>query len=92
MIDRIAAPRCQEKESSIMSLPSGRLIATARTLLDISQGQLATLAGVSERTISREEALIALTRANAAFLFQEGNLGSLAPDKYADLWFLTGIT
>jgi cytosine/adenosine deaminase-related metal-dependent hydrolase len=25
------------------------------------------------------------TRANAPFLFQEGNLGSLAPGKYADL-------
>ena len=38
--------------------------------------------------ISREEALIAHTRANAAFLFQEGNLGSLAPGKYADLLVL----
>src|SRR5262249_26709590 len=32
---------------------------------------------VLRQTISREEALIAHTRANAAFLFQEGNLGSL---------------
>ncbi len=43
---------------------------------------------VLRQTISREEALIAHTRANAAFLFQEGNLGSLAPGKYADLLVL----
>jgi predicted amidohydrolase YtcJ len=40
---------------------------------------------VLRQTISREEALIAHTRSNAAFLFQEANLGSLAPGKYADL-------
>jgi predicted amidohydrolase YtcJ len=40
---------------------------------------------VLRQTISREEALIAHTRSNAAFLFQDGNLGSLAPGKYADL-------
>jgi len=40
------------------------------------------------QTISREEALIAHTRANAVFLFQEANLGSLAPGKYADLLVL----
>ncbi|MGB9320645.1 MAG: amidohydrolase family protein, partial [Pseudolabrys sp.] len=43
---------------------------------------------VLKQTISREEALIAHTRANAPFLFQEGNLGSLAPGKYADLLVL----
>ena len=43
---------------------------------------------VLRQTISREEALIAHTRANAVFLFQEGNLGSLAPGKYADLLVL----
>jgi predicted amidohydrolase YtcJ len=43
---------------------------------------------VLRQTISREEALIAHTRANAAFLFQEGNLGSLARGKYADLLVL----
>jgi predicted amidohydrolase YtcJ len=43
---------------------------------------------VLRQTISREEALIAHTRANAPFLFQEGNLGSLAPGKYADLLVL----
>ncbi|HSJ42634.1 MAG TPA: amidohydrolase family protein, partial [Xanthobacteraceae bacterium] len=39
-------------------------------------------------TITREEALIAHTRSNAAVMFQEGNLGSLAPGKYADLLVL----
>jgi predicted amidohydrolase YtcJ len=43
---------------------------------------------VLRQTISREEALIAHTRSNAAFLFQDGNLGSLAPGKYADLLVL----
>ncbi|WP_170149457.1 amidohydrolase [Rhodoplanes roseus] len=40
---------------------------------------------VLKETITREEALIAHTRSNAAFLFQDGNLGSLASGKYADL-------
>jgi len=39
-------------------------------------------------TITRQEALIAHTRANAPFLFQDGNLGSLAVGKYADLLVL----
>ena len=43
---------------------------------------------VNRQTITREEALIAHTRSNAHFLFQEGNLGSLAPGKYADLLVL----
>src|SRR6476646_10358003 len=43
---------------------------------------------VLRQTISREEALIAHTRANAVFLFQEANLGSLALGKYADLLVL----
>jgi predicted amidohydrolase YtcJ len=43
---------------------------------------------VNRQTITREEALIAHTRSNAVFLFQEGNLGSLAPGKYADLLVL----
>jgi predicted amidohydrolase YtcJ len=43
---------------------------------------------VNRQTISREEALIAHTRSNTYFLFQEGNLGSLAPGKYADLLVL----
>ena len=43
---------------------------------------------VNRQTITREEALIAHTRSNALFLFQEGNLGSLQPGKYADLLVL----
>ena len=43
---------------------------------------------VNRQTITREEALIAHTRSNAIFLFQESNLGSLAPGKYADLLVL----
>lgn len=43
---------------------------------------------VNRQTITREEALIAHTRNNAKILFQEGNLGSLAPGKYADLLVL----
>jgi hypothetical protein len=35
--------------------------------------------------VSREQALIAHTRSNAWFLFQEDNLGSLEAGKYADL-------
>jgi predicted amidohydrolase YtcJ len=40
---------------------------------------------VNKQTISREDALIAHTRNNAYFLFQEDNLGSIAPGKFADL-------
>jgi hypothetical protein len=43
---------------------------------------------VNRQTITREEALIAHTRSNAFFLFQEANLGSLQPGKYADLLVL----
>jgi len=43
---------------------------------------------VNRQTITREEALIAHTRSNALFLFQEGNLGVLAPGRYADLLVL----
>jgi len=43
---------------------------------------------VNRQTISREEALIAHTRANAHFLFQDGNVGSLAAGRYADLLVL----
>jgi predicted amidohydrolase YtcJ len=43
---------------------------------------------VNRQTITREEALIAHTRNNAYILFQESNLGSLAPGKYADLLVL----
>jgi predicted amidohydrolase YtcJ len=43
---------------------------------------------VNRQTITREEALIAHTRSNAFIIFQEANLGSLAPGKYADLLVL----
>jgi predicted amidohydrolase YtcJ len=43
---------------------------------------------VNRQTITREEALIAHTRANALFLFQESNLGSLQKGKFADLLVL----
>ena len=43
---------------------------------------------VNRQTITREEALIAHTRSNADIIFQEANLGSLAPGKYADLLVL----
>jgi predicted amidohydrolase YtcJ len=40
---------------------------------------------VLRQTISREDALIAHTRRNAYFVFQENDLGSIAPGKLADL-------
>jgi predicted amidohydrolase YtcJ len=40
---------------------------------------------VNKQTVSREDALIAHTRNNAFFLFEEDNLGSIAPGKLADL-------
>jgi predicted amidohydrolase YtcJ len=43
---------------------------------------------VNRQTITREEALVAHTRSNAYFLFQESNLGSLTRGRYADLLVL----
>jgi len=43
---------------------------------------------VNRQTITREEALIAHTRNNAYIVFQDGNLGSLQPGRYADLLVL----
>ena len=40
---------------------------------------------VEHQTISREDALIAHTRRNSFFVFQESNLGSIQPGKLADL-------
>jgi predicted amidohydrolase YtcJ len=40
---------------------------------------------VNRQTVTRAQALIAHTRSNAYFLFQEDNLGSIQPGKYADL-------
>lgn len=43
---------------------------------------------LTEQTVTREEALVAHTRANARFLFREDDLGSLAPGKLADMLVL----
>ncbi len=43
---------------------------------------------VNRQSITREQALIAHTHNNAAFLLEEDNIGSLAPGKYADLLIL----
>ena len=40
---------------------------------------------VNRQPISREDALIAHTRRNAFFVFQENNLGSIQAGKLADL-------
>jgi hypothetical protein len=40
---------------------------------------------VNRQTITREQALIAHTRNNGYVVFQESNLGSLQPGRYADL-------
>ncbi len=40
---------------------------------------------VNRQPISREDALIAYTRKNAFFVFQEDNLGSIQPGKLADI-------
>ena len=51
-------------------------------------GKMVGGAQVNRQTITREEALIAHTRANAAFVFREGDLGSLQSGKYADMLVL----
>ncbi len=43
---------------------------------------------INYQSVTREEALIAHTRNNAKFLFQENNIGSIQPGKYADLLVL----
>jgi predicted amidohydrolase YtcJ len=48
-------------------------------------GRMAGGAPAIRQTIRREDALIAHTRKNAYFVFQESNLGSLQPGKLADL-------
>ena len=40
---------------------------------------------VNRQSVTRAQALIAHTRSNASFVFQENNLGSIQPGKYADL-------
>jgi predicted amidohydrolase YtcJ len=48
-------------------------------------GRMVGGAKVLRQPISREDALIAHTRRNAYFVFQESNLGSIQPGKLADL-------
>jgi predicted amidohydrolase YtcJ len=55
------------------------------TLYFAVTGKMAGGAKVLRQTISREDALIAYTRKNANFVFQENNLGSIQPGKLADL-------
>lgn len=43
---------------------------------------------VNRQSVTREEALIAHTRSNSYFLFQESNIGSIQEGKYADLLVL----
>ena len=66
-------------------------VTTSNPFYTLSLAVTGTMVGghhVNRQTITREEALIAHTRSNAFFLFQEGNLGSLARGKYADLLVL----
>jgi len=58
------------------------------TLYFAVTGKMAGGAKVLRQTISREDALIAHTRKNAFFVFQEDNLGSIQPGKLADLLVL----
>lgn len=58
------------------------------TLYFAVTGKMAGGRKVIRQTISREDALIAATRHNAYFLFQEDNLGSIQPGKLADLLVL----
>ena len=51
----------------------------------VSFGDVGTGTTVLRQTISREDALIAHTRQNAFLVFQENNLGSIQPGKFADL-------
>ena len=55
------------------------------TLYFAVTGKMAGGRTVIRQTISREDALIAHTRKNAYFVFQEDNLGSIQPGKLADL-------
>jgi predicted amidohydrolase YtcJ len=59
--------------------------APFNTLQFAVTGQMAGGAKVNSQTISREDALLAHTRKNAYFLFQENNLGSIQPGMLADL-------
>jgi predicted amidohydrolase YtcJ len=43
---------------------------------------------IQHQTLTREEALIATTRANAYLMFQEQNIGSIKPGLMADMLVL----
>jgi predicted amidohydrolase YtcJ len=58
------------------------------TLYFAVTGKMAGGMKVIKQTVSREDALIAHTRKNAFFVFQENNLGSIQPGKLADLLVL----
>jgi len=58
------------------------------TLYFAVTGKMVGGAKVVRQTISREDALIAHTRKNAFFVFQEDNLGAIQPGKLADLLVL----
>src|SRR5262249_47213823 len=58
------------------------------TLYFAVTGKMAGGLKVIKQTVSREDALIAHTRRNAFFVFQENNLGSIQPGKLADLLVL----
>src|SRR5580765_823010 len=58
------------------------------TLYFAVTGKMAGGMKVIKQTVSREDALIAHTRKNAFFVFQENNLGSIQPGKQADLLVL----
>ena len=51
-------------------------------------GKMTSGLKVMRQTIGREDALIAYTRRNAFFVFQEDNLGAIQPGKLADLLVL----
>jgi predicted amidohydrolase YtcJ len=51
-------------------------------------GKMTSGLKVMRQTISREDALVAHTRRNAFFVFQEDNLGAIQPGKLADLLVL----
>ena len=71
-----------------LTQPQLRQATRSYTLWWAVTGKMVGGKEVLKQTITREEALIAHTRANASFLFQEGNLGSLCARKYADLLVL----
>jgi len=58
------------------------------TLYFAVTGKMAGGLKVIRQTVCREDALIAHTRNNAFFVFQEDNLGSIQPGKLADLLVL----